>query len=43
MTGYCKYCDSLVEEKDMVKLTKDHRFVWVGCYPCYKKKTEIEH
>lgn len=39
MSGYCSYCGSLIDDKDMIRsYDDDHRLVWVGCYPCYKKR-----
>lgn len=39
MSGYCKYCDSLVSDEEIVKAYSDeHRLVWVGCLSCYQKR-----
>jgi len=44
MTGYCHYCGSLVDEKDMVRVYDLDRYLkWIGCFPCYKKHMEIRN
>ena len=39
MSGYCKHCDSLTNENDIVKLyDSDHNLVWTGCFDCFEKQ-----
>jgi hypothetical protein len=41
MSGYCKYCGSLIDEDNTIRTYKydlrSHQLTWVGCVPCYKK------
>jgi RNase P subunit RPR2 len=39
MSGYCKYCDSLVNTTIKQRDSKNN-VVWVGCPSCYEKKIE---
>ena len=43
MTGYCKYCDSVIDDNEMLRVfdSDKHQLVWVGCLPCYNKRTEL--
>ena len=42
MTGYCKYCDSLIKDDDVIRAYNDDgRLTWVGCCPCYQKRIEL--
>jgi len=40
MTGYCKYCDSLIDEEEIMRAVDSdtHQVIWVGCAACYKKR-----
>jgi RNase P subunit RPR2 len=40
MTGYCKYCGSLIGEKDIIREhdRKTGQLLWVGCRDCNKKR-----
>ena len=42
MRGYCKYCDSLIEEEDILRDfdPNTHELIWYGCLACYKKRRE---
>jgi hypothetical protein len=43
MSGYCKYCNLLVDEEEIIKVfdSNPRQLVWVGCRTCYKKRTEL--
>lgn len=44
MSGYCKYCDSLIDVDEIVRAFDDeHRLIWVGCLPDYQKRLELMH
>jgi len=42
MTGYCKYCDSLINEDETIRAINSdtHQVIWVGCRTCYEKRIE---
>jgi len=42
MSGYCKHCDTIIEDNSIVRAYDDnHRLVWSGCLSCYDKRNEL--
>lgn len=43
MSGYCKYCGSLIDIEDIVReFDSDKYLVWVGCRSCYVRRKELK-
>ena len=44
MTGYCKYCDRIIDDSEIICAFNDnHQMVWSGCLNCYEKRTELKN
>jgi len=44
MTGYCKYCDSIIPDEEIIRaFNAEHRMVWTGCLSCYEKRNELKN
>jgi len=43
MTGYCKYCDSMIDDNRTIRLRDSDtgQLIWVGCLTCHKKRIEL--